>query len=120
MTGIDATAGSVTEGRRYRAKADVAVTCLTSWAAPYTGGYDRVLPRGAVVVVETTPPAGATAVDVVPLDYDGLHAGMVPLYDRWRFWVYRGYWLSIPLGTLERDFEPLDAGSAQARDRGAP
>jgi hypothetical protein len=90
---------------RCRAKVDVRVTCLTSWASPFTGGYERILPRGEIIRVANDPPRGATAVYAHPEGYRRLHRQMVPLADRAQFWVYRGYHLCIRLSQLETDFE---------------
>jgi len=98
---------AVTRGQRYRARVDVAVTCVTSWAAPFTGGYDRVLPKGEVVSIANDPPPGATAVYADPENYRGLHATMVPRRERLQFWVYRGYYLAVELARLEADFDLL-------------
>ena len=97
----------VAKGQRYRANVDVPVTCMTSWAAPYTGGYERVFPQGEVLVIANDPPPEATAVCADPVNYRALHATMVPLSDRWRFWVYRGYYLSVSIDRLTRDFDLL-------------
>jgi len=99
---------NVEKGQRYRARVDASVTCLTSWAAPYTGGYERVLPEGETIVIMTDPLPGATAVYADAEHYRALHASMVPLRDRLQFWVYRGYYLSVRLARLESDFELLE------------
>ena len=99
--------GTPRRGQRYRARVDVPVTCMTSWATPFTGGYERVLPAGEIVVIANDPPAGATAVYAEPENYRRLHAVMVPLSDRLQFWVYRGYYLALRLAQLESDFEPV-------------
>jgi len=98
----------VERGQRYRAKFDVSVTCMTSWAAPFTGGYERVLPKGETIVITHDPPPGATAVYADPENYRRLHSNMVPLKDRLQFWVYRGYYLCVRIAQLNDAFEPLD------------
>ena len=102
----------VTRGQRYQAKTDVPITCMTSWALPFTGGYKRTFPKGATLVIAVDPPEGATAVYADPVEYRALHAKMVPMTDRLQFWVYRGYYLCVTLEQLDRDFEPLgDSGA---------
>lgn len=98
---------NVARGQRYRAKVDVTVTAMTSWATPFTGGYTRVLPKGEVVTIANDPPAGATAVYADPENYRRLHGLMVPKRDRLQFWIYRGYYLSIGLAQLEADFDSV-------------
>lgn len=39
-------ASMIIKGQRYKAKQDIPVIAMTSWAAPFTGGYDRVLRAG--------------------------------------------------------------------------
>ena len=97
----------VERGQRYRAKVDVSVTCMTSWAAPFTGGYERVLPKGETIVISNNPPPGATAVYADPENYRRLHSTMVPVRDRLQFWVYRGYYLCVRLAQLDSAFEPV-------------
>jgi hypothetical protein len=97
----------VARRQRYRAKVDVPVTCMTSWAAAATGGYERLLPQGETVTITNDPPEMATAVYAEPDNYRKLHARMVPWRDRVQFWAYRGYSLCIRLNQLEADFELL-------------
>lgn len=97
----------IARGQRYRAKMDVPVTCMTSWAAPFTGAYERVLPKGEVVSIANDPPPGATAVYADPENYRRLHVTMVPAKDRMRFWIYRGYYLALPLTRIEAEFDLL-------------
>ena len=79
---------------------------MTSWAAPFTGGYPRTLPADEIIVVTHDPPANATAVYCDPERYRALHTLMVPWRDRLQFWIYRGYYLCVPLETLRVDCEP--------------
>jgi hypothetical protein len=95
----------VAKGQRYRAKVDVPVRCMTSWAAPFTGGYERVLPEGETVTITNDPPETATSVYAKPEDYRKLHSRMVPWQDRVQFWLYRGYYLCIRLNQLEAEFD---------------
>lgn len=97
----------IATGQRYRARVDVPVTCLTSWAAPSTGGYERMLPKGETVTIANDPPETATAVYAVAEDYRKLHSRMVPWRDRIQFWFYRGYYLCIRVSQLEADFDLL-------------
>lgn len=107
----------VERGQRYRARVDVPVTCLTAWALPFTGGYERVLPRGETIVIVNDPPPGATAVYADPENYRKLHATMVPLTDRLRFWTYRGYYLCVRLTRLDSAFEPVPPSGGISRER---
>ncbi len=106
----------VARGQRYRAKVDVVVTCMTSWAAPYTGGDERVLPRGEIVTIANDPPPTATAVYADPENYRALHRRMVPLRLRAQFWAYRGYHLALRLDQLETDFESVEPAGESSSD----
>ena len=91
----------ISKGQRYRVQTDIAVIAMTSWAAPFTGGYDRVLRAGEEFVVANDPPASASAVYAAPADYRRLHREFIPRGDRWRVWVYRGFYLCIQLDDIE-------------------
>jgi len=86
----------------YQTLRDIDVVCLTSWRAPYTGSYQRVLPAGERFKIWSTPVATATATYCLPLRYRALHKTMVPFSDRWQFWLYAGYYLSIQLDDIEK------------------
>ena len=99
----------ICKGQRYRTKSDVPVTALTSWAAPFTGGYDRVLRAGEVFTISNDPPQTATAVYCEPVDYRRLHREFIPFRDRIQFWLYRGFYLCIRLKDIEERCELLAA-----------
>jgi hypothetical protein len=80
---------------------------MTSWAAPFTGGYERTLPAGEEFVICNDPPPDASAVYCEPVNYEKLHRAFVPWTDRWRFWVYAGYYLCIGLERIAQDCELL-------------
>jgi len=91
----------ISKGQRYRTTSDVPVTAMTEWAAPFTGGYDRVLRAGEVFTISNDPPEKATAVYCVPDDYRRLHREFIPFRDRIQFWSYWGYYLCIRLSDIE-------------------
>jgi hypothetical protein len=95
----------VSRGQKYRATVDLPVTCMTSWRAPFTGGYKRVLPAGEEFVIANDPPAKATAVYADPVNYRKLHSKFVPWKDRVRILLYAGYYLCIPLAVIAADCE---------------
>ncbi len=102
----------IKKGQQYRVLEDVLVTCMTSWAAPFTGGYRRILAKGETFAVSGDPPAGATAVYCDPENYDVLHRQFVPKRDRWQFWIYRGYYLCIDLETIRGKCELMEPAAA--------
>jgi hypothetical protein len=80
---------------------------MTYWAAPFTGGYDRVLRAGEVFTILNDPPQTATAVYCDPENYRSLHREFIPFRDRVQFWVYRGFYLCIRLKEIEDKCELL-------------
>ncbi len=98
---------AISEGQRYKTKSDIPVTAMTSWAAPFTGGYDRILGAGEVFTILNDPPEAATAVYCLATDYRRLHRQFVPFRDRMQFWLYRGYYLCVRLRYIEEMCELL-------------
>ncbi len=86
----------------YQTRQDLEVLCLTSWLAPYTGSYHRVLPKGECFKIWATPVENAPVTYCLPIRYRGLHKDMVPRSDRWKFWIYTGYYLSMRLDIIEQ------------------
>jgi hypothetical protein len=99
----------ISKGQHYRTRKDIPVIAMTSWAAPFTGGYDRVLRAGEVFTVANDPPQKVTAVYCKPKDYRRLHREFIPARDRFRFWIYRGYYLCIKLKDIEENCETVAA-----------
>lgn len=95
------------KGQRYKSKANIPVIAMTSWAAPFTGGYNRVLPAGETFTVANDPPEGATAVYCDPDNYRRLQSMFIPISDRIWFWMYCGFYLCIPLKEIEEHCEKL-------------
>ena len=94
----------VRKGQIYRCKAKLPVICMTSWSAPFTGGHERVLPRGESFKISNDPPASATAVYADPINYDELHAILIPDDDR-KAKNYVGFYLCVQLEQIESDCE---------------
>lgn len=97
----------VRKGERYRALSPLEVVAMTSWAAPFTGGGDAILPAGEEFVIASDPPASATAVYCNPVRYDELHAHFVAENER-EDSKYRGYHLCIDLGLVANKCERVD------------
>lgn len=98
----------VSEGQKYRALTNIELTCMTSWSAPYTGGYERVFPLGEEFIIENDPPEGATAVYANPCNYDKLHEQLIPLQDRKQTRRYQGYYLCINIADIENKCELIN------------
>ncbi len=91
----------VKTGQKYIANEDIKITCMTSWRAPFTGGYDRILPAGEEFIIANDPPKGATAVYANPINYRKFHKQFVPWTDRIRILLYAGYYLCIEIKKIE-------------------
>ncbi len=78
---------------------------MTSWTAPFTGAYDRVLNIGEEFIILSNPPEGATAVYCEPVEYKRVQKELIPWSDRFKFWVYAGFYLCIDLDEIERNCE---------------
>lgn len=85
----------------YQTVQDLEIVCMTSWRVPYTGSYHRILPKGERFKVWATSVENAAPIYCLPLRYRALHKTMVPLSDRWKFWIYAGYYLSLRLEQIE-------------------
>jgi hypothetical protein len=81
---------------------------MTGWHAPFTGGYEGILPPGHRFRVCVDPPLGATAVQCDVERYTELHPHFVPLGDRQNS-KYTGYALIINFGELKKGSRPDSA-----------
>lgn len=95
----------IVKGQRYKTNKQIPVIAMTSWSAPFTGGYDRQLDQGEEFTISHDPAPGATAVYCDPVDYNRVHKELIPWTDRFRFWVYAGFYLCIDLDEIERNCE---------------
>jgi hypothetical protein len=95
------------QGQRYRVTSELPVIAMTAWAAPYAGGYERVLRPGQEFTLSNEA-GSAEAVYADPADYKRLHAEFVPRSDRWRFWSYRGFYLCIRTRDIAAHCELVD------------
>ena len=96
----------VLKGRKFRTRQALKVTCMTAWAAPYTGGSEVLLPRGEVFIVTDDPLPTSTAIYADPLNYEDLETMLVRPEDR-AHPKYRGFYLCINLKDIEEHCELL-------------
>jgi len=99
---------AVAKGQRYRVTQELRVIVMTEWTAPYTGGYERTLSPGVQFVITSNPGPWASSVFCDPDDARALARALIPWRDRWRLWVYRGFFLCVQLPDLDRCCERLD------------
>jgi hypothetical protein len=74
---------------------------LTMWKAPFTRGYEKIIPPGLKFVVALDPPASASAVAADPEPFSEREALLVEAGDRANP-KYNGYYLSIPFEYIEK------------------
>lgn len=98
------------KGDVYEALEDVAVSYLTSWAAPYTGGGEGTLNKGDQVTVDMDPSSDhAISTYAVAVDYAALEKRIVPASDRGQP-KYSGFYFSLKTVDLNRKFKLIREG----------
>lgn len=96
----------VRQGERFRTTADIEVTVMTHWRAPFTGGDTAVLPAGTVVVARFDQLPNVPGFSCVPENAETLERDLVREEDR-RAEKYGGYSLSFVLDDIGTKLEPL-------------
>lgn len=109
------------QGQRYRVTSELPVIAMTSWAAPSTGGYERLLRPGQEFTLSNDA-GSAESVYADAADYRRLQRELVPRADRWRFWSYRGFYLCIRTRDIAAHCElvadaPLDERTRRRLER---
>lgn len=72
---------------------------LICWAAPYTTGFDCVLPKGAVIRADSDSVEGATGFTALPCHYELIEQLWVEEYDR-QAKKYQGYYFVFNLSDI--------------------
>lgn len=90
-------------GQVFRAVNDVRVGVSVLYKAPGSSGHEGILLKDTRVVIENSPPSGATHVYALPLNYAELEKSLVPDKERTHP-QYQGYGISIHLEYLKRHF----------------
>ncbi len=80
--GIASSVRFVKRGRRFVAMHDFPAQGLTHWNAPFTGGFNCVVPKGTVFVVDYDSQPGATAFGCVPENAKDFELRFVPEAER--------------------------------------
>ena len=88
-------------GWRYVITMGFGATVMTHWAAPFTSGEHKFLPKGLEFVILEEPPKSAKAVGARPEPYEQWEATLVSEDDR-KEPKYAGCSLSIPLVHLAK------------------
>lgn len=62
----------------YRAICDTGTEGVIIYSKPASSGFDCILPKSTLIVIENDPPKGAGAVYAIPLNYKKLEKELVP------------------------------------------
>lgn len=87
-------------GERFEVIEPFTAGVLTTWKAPFTGGYEKVLPRGLRFVVSQEPPQSANAVAADPEPALQWEQQLVDEEDR-SHPKYGGYYLVVGFDKLQ-------------------
>lgn len=80
----------VHEGDRFVATRDIATSGMTHWGAPFTSGFETVIPEGTVLVASQDALEGAPGFYLRPEQYEAMETLLVPEEDRLAE-AYAGY-----------------------------
>ena len=96
----------VKKGDRFEAMADFKTHGMTHWKAPFTGGFQCVVPKGTILVADYDSPKLSTGFGVTPENYAELEIRLVPEEDR-SAQKYNGYSLSLRYGLIGKKLRKL-------------
>ena len=94
-------------GEIYESTSEVAITYMTSYHAPFTGGDKTTLPAGVKVIVHKPNSKRPTGVYCTPLDYEKFEDLLIPK-DETESPNYAGYHLSVDTVDLNKQFKQID------------
>ena len=80
----------IQEGDRFIVTQDLSTDGLSTWAAPFTGSFKCVIPKGTVMIASEQVP-GALGFCAIPENYHDLEPQVVPQADR-SHRKYTGYY----------------------------
>ena len=95
-----------TKGTRFRSRRDVVVKGIITFAAPFSDGFEGVLPANEVLVLDSEPHPSAKGMWLVPERYDHFETVFVPSRDR-AHEGYGGYAVAIDYDQVGADVEVL-------------
>jgi hypothetical protein len=98
---MPAIVGRYRKGDRYQVTEAFTAGVLTTWKAPFTGGYEKIIPPGLKFVVHSDPPTSATAVSADAEPVSECEPLLVEASDRAKP-KYNGYYLVIPFECIEK------------------
>lgn len=80
---------------RFITAKDIEIHGLTTWAAPFTGGFKCVIPKGTTIIAYDQQVPGAEGFAAIPENYEELESLLVPESDRSHY-KYTGYYFVFP------------------------
>jgi hypothetical protein len=93
------------QGMRFRTVREVPVLGIVAYGAPFSTGFDAVLPSGEILLCDQNP--GPRGMWLVPERYKHFEQLFVPERDR-RHPDYGGYALACSFSQIGRDYEIVD------------
>jgi hypothetical protein len=94
------------QGMKFRSLRDVPVHGIVSYGAPFSTGFDAVLPAGEILICGQKP--GPKGMWLVPARYEHFEELFVPERDR-QHPDYSSYALSCSFGQIGQDYELFDS-----------
>jgi hypothetical protein len=87
---INNSINAVLSGDRFITLKEIKTTAAISWAAPYSGSAECVIPEGTTLLVQYDQVKGAKGFSCIPEKYKELEKVIVPAKDRYEL-KYAGY-----------------------------
>jgi hypothetical protein len=91
---------------RFRTRREISVEGVITFGAPCSGGFERILPAGEILIVHQEPPDFAKGVYLVPARYKDFELLFVPERDR-ADPVYSGYAVVCSFERIGSDLEAI-------------
>jgi hypothetical protein len=95
-----------TKGTRFRSCRDLKVNGIISYGAPFSDGFEGLLPASEVLVLDSDPLPNARGMWHVPERYEHFETIFVPSHDR-AHEAYGGYAVAINYEYVGEDIEVL-------------
>jgi hypothetical protein len=100
-----------TKGTRFRSQRELRVKGIIAFGAPFSGGFEGILPANEILVLDNDPPSGTKGMWLVPERYQHFEAVFVPNHDR-QHEAYGGYAVAFDYAQVGSDLEVLNASAA--------
>jgi len=94
----------IAQGERFKVIRPLAASGLVQWKAPFTSGFECVIPPGTILVANHDSVPVSIAFGCVPANSKELEAQLVPEQDRTSE-KYGGYYFVLPYKHIGRELE---------------